>query len=158
MSNSSGRAAASFKNKAYILMDKESYDLNRIPVMAANKATGVVTLGKTFFLPVNRGQSLQYSGGVIVINDEALFRGNTVGGVFGIWNLVSTDHFRLPGGLKAAYGKSDRAVYIGTLQYYRDDFNAITRVTIKDEYAQANAEFKSRYSPQFPLKRITPEK
>lgn len=152
------RSASSFRNKAYILLDKESYDLDNIPVMAANKATGAATLGQTFFLPVNRGQSLLYSGGVIVTNDSGLFRGNTVGGIFGIWNLVGTDHFSLPGGLKFSYAKSDRAVYIGTLQYYRDDFNVITKVRIKDEYAQASAEFKSRFSPQYPLKKLAPEK
>lgn len=152
------RTASSLKDKAYLVMDKEGYDLNNIPVMAANKATGVVTLGKTFFLAVNRGQSLRYSGGVIVINDDALFRGNTIGGIYGIWNLVGADHFRLPGGLKYSYAKTDRAVYIGTLQYYRDDFNVITNVKTKDEYAQANAELKKRYSPAFALKKVTPEK
>lgn len=147
-----------FKNKAYILLDKESYDLNNIPVMAANKATGVVTVGKIFFLPVNKGQTLRYSGGVIVMNDEALFRGTTVGGVFGIWNLVSTDHFTLPGGLKFNLAKSDKAVYIGTIQYYRDEFNAVTKIKIKDDYAQASAEFKRKYNSQIPLKRISSEK
>jgi len=152
------RTVSTLKDKAYLVLDKEAYNLNNIPVMAANKATGVVTLGQTFFLTVNRGPSLQYSGGVIVINDAELFRGNTIGGIYGIWNLVGTDHFRLPGGLKYSYAKTDRAVYIGTLQYHRDDFNAITNAKTKDEYAQANAEFKSRYSPQFALKKVTPEK
>ena len=152
------RTVSALKDKAYLVMDKEGYDLNNIPVMAANKATGAVTLGKTFFLAVNRGQTLRYSGGAIVINDAAMFRGNTLGGIYGIWNLIGTDHFRLPGGLKYSYAKTDRAVYIGTLQYHRDDFNAITNVKIKDEYAQANAELKSKYGPQFALKRLTPEK
>ena len=152
------RTVSTLKDKAYLVMDKDGYDLNNIPVMAANKATGTVTLGKTFFLPVNRGQSLRYSGGVIVINDDALFRGNTIGGIYGIWNLIGADHFRLTGGLKYNYAKPDRAIYIGTLQYHRDDFNTITSVKIKNEYAQANTEFKSKYGSPFPLKEVAPGK
>ncbi len=147
-----------FKNKAFILLGKEAFDLNKIPMRAANDSTGTVTLGKTFFLPVDRGKNLRYSGGFIVMNDYSIFGGNTVGGVLGIWNIAGTDHFTLPGGLKFSPAKSDKAVYIGTIQYYRDDFNAITKINIKDEYAQANAEFKSRYNPRFSLKKLGHEK
>lgn len=147
-----------FKNKAFILLSENGYDLNGTPDRSAHDATGAVTLGKTFFLPVNKGKILHYSGGVIVINDWALLGGSNAGGIFGIWNLLRTDHFALPGGLKFNLTPGDRTVYIGTIQYYRDDFNAIAKARIKDEYAQASAEFKSRYKSAGTLRKLSPEK
>lgn len=143
-----------FKDKAYFLLGKDAYDLNHVPAMAANDSTDVVTLNKTFFLPVEKASALNYSGGIIVMNDWELFDGNTVGGVFGIWNLMQTDHFTLPGGAKFKVPHGDRAVYIGTIEYIRDDFNNITKVRIKDEYAQANAEFHRKFKSGMRLHKL----
>jgi hypothetical protein len=46
---------------------------------------------------------------------------------------------------KAGLGSSDKAVYIGTIQYYRDEFFNLKKVVIKDDYQRANSEFKKRF-------------
>jgi hypothetical protein len=52
---------------------------------------------------------------------------------------------RFPGGLKVALKPGDRAVYIGTLRYHRDEFFEITKVSIVDEYGAAQAEFRKKF-------------
>ena len=43
----------------------------------------------------------------------------------------------------------DKAVYIGTVQYFRDEFFDTTKVVVKDNYAKANAEFRQKFGQQF---------
>jgi hypothetical protein len=47
----------------------------------------------------------------------------------------------------------DRAVYIGTIQYYRDEFFSTEKVVVKDDYAAANAEFQRRFGRGVTLRR-----
>jgi hypothetical protein len=60
---------------------------------------------------------------------------------------------RFPGGLKVEVEQGDRAVYIGTLRYYRDEFFAINRVTVADEYDAANAEFTKKFGSSVKLRK-----
>ncbi|HEX2669142.1 MAG TPA: hypothetical protein VHP13_12280 [Gammaproteobacteria bacterium] len=39
----------------------------------------------------------------------------------------------------------DKAVYIGTIQYYRDEFFSTEKVVVKDDYAAASKEFQKRF-------------
>lgn len=68
--------------------------------------------GETFFLRRPRSKSIYYLGGII--------------------HLASTrsglDSMVLPGGLKLHPRKHSRAVYLGTIRYYRNDYNEITKV------------------------------
>lgn len=50
----------------------------------------------------------------------------------------------LNGVFKVDLRPGDRAVYIGTIEYRRDEFFD-TAVAVKDEYARANAEFRERF-------------
>ncbi len=52
---------------------------------------------------------------------------------------------RLPGGFKIDIRPGDRAVYVGTIQYHRDEFFGITRIEVVDEYGRTNAEFQRRF-------------
>ncbi|HEX9395903.1 MAG TPA: hypothetical protein VF943_04100, partial [Burkholderiales bacterium] len=61
-------------------------------------------------------------------------------------NMLDRAYF--PGGLRVAVNGEDRAVYIGTLRYHRDEFWKITRVVIVDDYAAASAEFSARFGAQ----------
>jgi hypothetical protein len=60
---------------------------------------------------------------------------------------------RFPGKLRVALKPGDRAVYIGTLRYYRDEFFEITRVAVVDEYGAANAEFANKFGSGVPLRK-----
>jgi hypothetical protein len=60
---------------------------------------------------------------------------------------------RFPGGLKVEVEPGDRAVYIGTLRYHRDEFFGITRVTVVDEYGAADAEFRKKFGSSVLLRK-----
>lgn len=53
---------------------------------------------------------------------------------------VQRVYFR--GGFQVALKPGDRAVYIGTVRYHRDEFFEVTRVTVADDYREASAEFR----------------
>jgi hypothetical protein len=39
---------------------------------------------------------------------------------------------------------ADRAVYVGTFRFHRDEFNEVTKAEILDQYPEASAEFKKK--------------
>ncbi len=47
----------------------------------------------------------------------------------------------------------DKAIYTGTLRLYRDEFNAITKVEIIDQFPAASAEFKKRFGSAVELRK-----
>lgn len=47
----------------------------------------------------------------------------------------------------------DKAVYIGTIRYHRDEFFGTTKVVVGDDYASANAEFQRRYGTGISLRK-----
>ena len=61
---------------------------------------------------------------------------------------------------KAGLRSNDKAVYIGTIQYYRDKFFNLKKVVIKDDYQRANSEFKKRFKTGMTLDKalLTPVK
>jgi molybdopterin synthase catalytic subunit len=54
----------------------------------------------------------------------------------------------------------DRAVYIGTVRYHRNEFWEITKVAIVDDYDRANADFRKKFGAKTPLRKalLTPAK
>lgn len=57
-------------------------------------------------------------------------------------DLRQQDKLWFPGGFYFDVPKDARAIYIGTLRYFRNDFNAITRVEIVDERKDVAAVLK----------------
>jgi molybdopterin synthase catalytic subunit len=53
--------------------------------------------------------------------------------------------------LKVSIKPGDKAVYVGTVQYHRNEFFEVTKVTIVDDYDHANAEFKKKFGARYPL-------
>lgn len=58
-----------------------------------------------------------------------------------------------PGGYEIPIQSGDKAVYIGTLQYHRNEYFDITKITIVDDYERANAEFKKKYGAKYSLRK-----
>ena len=57
----------------------------------------------------------------------------------------TTDQAYFPGGLKADIRPDDRAVYIGTIRYHRNEFFEVTGIEIIDEYERVNVAFKNQF-------------
>lgn len=47
----------------------------------------------------------------------------------------------------------DKAVYVGTIRYYRDDFFGTKKIVIKDDYAAAQAEFRRKFGDAMKLRK-----
>lgn len=65
-----------------------------------------------------------------------------------------------PGGLKVSLQPGDKAVYIGTVRYYRNEFWDFTKISIVDDYSRANTEFRKQFGTKIPLRKalVTPVK
>lgn len=59
----------------------------------------------------------------------------------------------LPAGWKLAINDEDKAVYIGTIKYTRDEFFRITKVEIIDEYDTALKDYYAKFGTTLPLKK-----
>jgi hypothetical protein len=62
-------------------------------------------------------------------------------------NVMKQEMLWFPGGYYFDVPKGAAAVYIGTLRYYRDDFNTITRVEVIDERKDITSVLKAGASP-----------
>lgn len=59
----------------------------------------------------------------------------------------------LPAGYKIDIRPSDRAVYIGTIKYYRDEFFEVTKIELIDDYKKENAAFKRKFGNTIKLRK-----
>jgi hypothetical protein len=65
----------------------------------------------------------------------------------------SGDKAYFPGGLEVPIRPGDKAIYIGTLRYYRDEFMNVKKTVLVDDYARANAEFRKTYGARYSLRK-----
>jgi hypothetical protein len=63
------------------------------------------------------------------------------------------DQAYFPGGLKANIRPDDRAVYIGTIRYHRNEFFEITDAEIVDDYDRVKAESERQLGRKYPLRK-----
>ena len=60
---------------------------------------------------------------------------------------------KLPAAMYMVARRQDRAIYIGTIRYFRDEFFDIYNVEIVDEFKQARQEFEKKFGTNVPLKK-----
>jgi hypothetical protein len=123
-----GMVIGDFENRMYLMTDGKLRPLPRDPRVADYAGRIEAPIGSTFFV---RSSSAPFYvlGGVLFIE---------IGG-------SGMDRVYFPGGLHVALKPGDRAVYVGTLRYHRDEFFEIKRVTVLDHYAAASAEFAAKF-------------
>jgi hypothetical protein len=59
----------------------------------------------------------------------------------------------LPAGLKVDVHPGDRAVYMGTVRYHRNEFMDITKVEIVDDFARETGEFSKKFGGKTVLRK-----
>ena len=130
-----GIGTGTYENRIFLLIDERERALQ--PDQATSDFAGRIeaTLGSHFFVR-SRSAPFYILGGVLVLE---VGRGSSGA--------------RFPGGLRVPLKPGDRAVYIGTLRYHRDEFFEITRVAVVDEYGAANAEFTRKFGSGVPLRK-----
>jgi hypothetical protein len=136
-----GLNSGTFENKIFILADEQSRELKDEPVIADYSGRIEATIGKNFFVRSNN-KSFFIRGGMMYL---------AVGG-----REMNRAYF--PGGLKASIKPGDKAIYIGTVQYHRNEFFDISKVAVVDDYERANTEFKKKFGTKYTLRKalLTP--
>lgn len=99
----------------------------------------LVEPGKTFIVRYPKGKPIYYLGGLIYLSTSG-----------------SIDTLKLPGGIRYIPGKNARAVYLGTIRYRRDDYNAITKVQLLNQAGQAKHDLRKTIGKDIPLQEVNP--
>jgi len=138
-----GLNSSSFENKVFLIADEHYRVLKEEPVMADYAGRIEAILGKNFFVRSN-SKPFFILGGMLYLD---------LGG-----REMNRAYF--PGGLKVSIKPGEKAVYVGTLQYHRNEFFEITKVAVVDDYERATAEFKKKFGVKYPLRKalLTPAK
>ena len=138
-----GIVIGDLKNKMILITDDQYRTLTEEPGMSDFSGRIEAKLGKTFFV---RSQSKPFFilGGMLYLD---------LGG-------EETNRAYFPGGLKVSLKPGEKAVYVGTIRYNRNEFFEITKASIVDDYDRANAEFKKKFGTKTPLRKalLTPVK
>ena len=131
-----GMVVGNFENRLYLLMDDRLRALLNEPRLADYAGRIEAPLGSTYFVR-SKAAPAYVLGGILFLE---------MGG-------QSQEKAYFPGGFLVPYNPGDRAVYVGTLRYHRDEFFEITRVTVVDEYKEAAAEFRAKFGGGQALRR-----
>jgi hypothetical protein len=131
-----GLGTGNFENKIILITDESYRVLTEEPGMADFAGRIEAILGKSFFVRSN-SKPFFILGGMMYLD---------LGG-----REMNRAYF--PGGLKASLKPGDKAVYVGTVQYHRNEFFEVTKAAIVDDYDRANAEFKKKFGAKHPLRK-----
>lgn len=124
-------------NKMFIAIDNKVIDMDDLG-FGSGDHFGEAELGKTFFIKSKRAEALYFTGGIVMLGDGS--------------NTITQKHF--PGGLKYSLNSADKAIYVGTIKYHRDEFNAITKVELLNEYRKASREFSKKFGNKIKLAKV----
>jgi hypothetical protein len=112
-------------------------------IPASFSGSFATVLEKEFFIKTSKDMTLYVSGGTFYSVYDPPYRvlSHTFGSLFQVQLLPD-----------------DEAVYIGTIQYYRDSSNSLTSVMIRDDYQWADSQFKERFGTSKNLRKalLTP--
>lgn len=123
-----GNVIGNFENRMYLVMDEKLRPLPEDLRVADYAGRIEALMGSTFFVR-SKAEPAYVLGGVVFLD---------MGG-----NTQQKAYF--PGGFQVAVKPGDRALYVGTLRYHRDEFFEIQRITVVDEYREASAEFAAKF-------------
>jgi hypothetical protein len=136
-----------YKNAAMFVIGERPVDVQN-PGLRDGKYADGVKFGEDFYLRRKKSDTLIYSGSIVLTQSALVGHGRRAS--------VDVGRLILPGGLKYEVQPSDRAIYIGTLRYHRDDYNAITKVDLLDEFDKARKAFIAQHGTSVTLRRVKP--
>jgi hypothetical protein len=131
-----GIGSGRYENRIYLFADESYRVLTKEPGMRDFRGRIEAVSGTTFYAR-SAARPFYILGGMVILD---------IGG---------SDYNRayFPGGLKVSIQPGDRAVYVGTLRYHRNEFFEITKVVVDDDYERANAEYKKKFGAKAPLRK-----
>lgn len=129
-------SAEEYKNKIVLLTDNK---LRRIedPGISDYRGRIEAPLGQTFYARA------QNSGPLYVNRSEIMMSLNRSG----------MEKAVLPSGYKINIRPGDKAVYIGTIKYHRDEFFEVHKIEIIDDYEKESAAFRKKFGKKIALRK-----
>lgn len=138
------------KNRVYVFLSDRFIDMQNLG-MGGGKHAALVDFGKPFTVKRRSSMPLYYSGGMAWMQSTA--------GYMNRRTTVQTDHLYLSSPYTFAVEPTDKAIYIGTWRYYRNEFNQIKKIEYIDEYVQALREYRQFVGdPKAALRKVSPRK
>lgn len=135
-----GIGSGRFKNRGYVFLSDRFVDLFKM--RSGGKHAELVDLGTHFVIKRKQFENLHYSGTMVMTKTDPY-----------------PEHVRFPGEVIYNIRAEDKAIYIGTLRYHRDEYNDIKKVEYIDEYNDALKEFyKFQGDSKTPLRKVLPER
>ncbi len=131
-----GPMSRKYENKMFLIVDEEYRELTEEPGWGDFKGRIDAPFGEEFIVR-SPNEPFYVIAGMMIL---------TMG-------RSGTDNAYFPGGLKANIRPGDKAVYIGTIRYHRDEFFEITNAEIVDDYDRVKREFEERLGVKYPLRK-----
>lgn len=123
-------------NRMFLLTSRDQPTLDDTPGMSDLKERIEATLGETFFVKA-KAEPTYFRAGLLFLNDNR-----------------SADYQALfPGGLRIKIRPDDQAIYIGTIEYRRDEAFNVLGARIVDEYSAAQREFEQKFGRKIRLRK-----
>jgi hypothetical protein len=132
-----GPMSKKYRNKMFLVIDDEYWELTEEPGWGDFKGRIDAPFGEEFMVRSSTEPFYVIAGMMIL----------TMG------HGSATDNAYFPGGLKADIRPGDRAVYVGTIRYHRNEFFEVTDAEIVDDYARVRVEFEAQFGKQHPLRK-----
>jgi len=131
-----GPMSKKYRNTLFLIIDDEYRELTEEPGWGDFKGRIDAPLGEEFIVQSSSEPFYVIAGMVVLTIDRG-----------------GTDNAYFPGGLKADIRPGDKAVYIGTIRYHRNEFFEITDAEIVDDYDRVKTEFEARLGRKYPLRK-----
>lgn len=131
-----GMMSKKYKDTMFMIVDEEYRELTEEPGWGDFKGRIDAPFGEEFFVRSKNEPFYIIAGMMVLTLDRS-----------------GTDNAYFPGGLKADIRPGDKAVYVGTIRYQRDEFFEITGAEIVDDYDRVKVEFEAQFGRQHPLRK-----
>lgn len=133
-----------YRNKVFLLTGDKMRQINSNLSMKDYGSMIVATFDEPFYVKGAK-KSFIILAGMIKMQSGRTQSGNTI--------YIHDENTWLPGGLKVNVKPTDRAIYIGTVRYHRNEFFDITKARVIDEFSKVRKVFRKKYGKSIPLKK-----
>ena len=114
-----------------VIKFNSKYKKGMLPSVSRRGERIVTGFNETFIGTIKIEKNLYYIGTSVLLSDNG-------------W-ITGAHQLQLPGGLEIKLDDGDKAVYIGTYKYYRNEFHDIVKIEMVDEYKTAKRIFSKKY-------------
>ncbi|MEW6777628.1 MAG: hypothetical protein AB1405_15125 [Bdellovibrionota bacterium] len=140
--------AGGLRGKIYLFAGDKWRDVDTTPGFGLNRELddGIeAVLGETFFVQSpHRPFVLLLS--MVILNLRAYATGPRS-------SAVDTDYLFFPGGLQVSVQPGDKALYLGTIRYHRDEFFETKKIEVADDFGKAQAAFQKKFGGKVSLRK-----